>query len=51
MPIPTTVRNTIIALIALLGAGLQEARADSGRIVLTIYKAAGSSAAPAATAR
>ena len=39
MPIPTTVRNTIIALIALLGAGLQEARADSGRIVLTIYKA------------
>lgn len=39
MPIPTTVRNTLIALIALLGAGVQEARADSGRIVLTIYKA------------
>jgi hypothetical protein len=32
-------RSVIIALIVLIGAGLSQAQADSGRIVLTVYKA------------
>ena len=32
-------RGVVIALIALLAVGVQHARADSGRIVLTVYKA------------
>jgi len=32
-------RGVVIALIALLAVGIQHARADSGKIVLTVYKA------------
>lgn len=39
MRIPTVFRSVIIALIMLIGAGLDQARADSGGVVLTIYKA------------
>jgi hypothetical protein len=38
MRIPTMLKAAFIALIVLAGAGLQEARADSGSITLTIYK-------------
>jgi hypothetical protein len=38
MQIPTIFRTAFIALIVVFGAGLQDAHADSGRIVLTIYK-------------
>ena len=51
MRIPTMFRGVFIALIVLFGVGLQEARADSGSIVLTSTRPAGSSAARAATAR
>ena len=39
MRIPTMFRGLIIALIVLFGVGLNQAQADSGSIVLTIYKA------------
>src|SRR5215207_11324600 len=39
MPIPAMFRGLIIALIVLFGVGLNQAQADSGSIVLTIYKA------------
>ena len=39
MRIPTMFRGLIIALIVLFGVGLNQAQADSGGIVLTIYKA------------
>jgi len=39
MRIPTMFRGAFIALIALFAVELQDARADSGSIVLTIYKA------------
>jgi hypothetical protein len=32
-------RSTFVALIALFAVGIQDARADSGSIVLTVYKA------------
>ena len=38
MRIPTMLKSAFIALIVLAGAGLQEARADSGSITLTIFK-------------
>jgi hypothetical protein len=38
MRIPTMLKAASIALIVLAGAGLQEARADSGSITLTIFK-------------
>jgi hypothetical protein len=38
MRIPTMLRGALIALIALLGIGLQDARADTGNVVLTIFK-------------
>jgi hypothetical protein len=38
MRIPTMLRGALIALIALLGVGLQDARADTGNVVLTIFK-------------
>jgi hypothetical protein len=38
MRIPTMFKAAFIALIVLAGAGLQEARADTGGIVLTIFK-------------
>ena len=38
MRIPTTFRSLLIALIALLATGLQEAQAGSGNVSLTIYK-------------
>ncbi len=38
MRIPTMFKAAFIALIVLAGAGLQEARADTGSIVLTIFK-------------
>ena len=38
MRIPTILKAAFIALIVLAGAGLQEARADSGSITLTIFK-------------
>lgn len=38
MPIPTMFRSAFLALIALFALGLQDARAGSGTIVLTIYK-------------
>ncbi|HSH63221.1 hypothetical protein [Methyloceanibacter sp.] len=38
MRIPTMLKAAFIALIVLAGAGLQEARADSGSITLTIFK-------------
>jgi hypothetical protein len=39
MQVPTIFRGVFIALIALFAVGLQDARADSGSIVLTVYKA------------
>jgi hypothetical protein len=39
MRIPTTFRSAFLALIALFAIGLEDARADSGSIVLTVYKA------------
>jgi hypothetical protein len=39
MHIPTLFRGVIIALFVLVGVGLKPAQADSGSIVLTIYKA------------
>jgi hypothetical protein len=39
MRIPKIFRGIIIALIVLFGIGLKPAQADSGSIVLTIYKA------------
>jgi hypothetical protein len=39
MRIPAIVRGALAALILLIAAGLHPAQADSGRIVLTIYKA------------
>lgn len=39
MRIPTMFRRAFLALIALLAVGLQNAHADSGSIVLTVYKA------------
>ena len=39
MQVPAMFRGVVIALIALLAVGVQHARADSGRIVLTVYKA------------
>jgi hypothetical protein len=38
MRIPTMFTGVLIALIALLGVGLQDARADTGSIVLTVFK-------------
>jgi hypothetical protein len=40
MRIPLVLRGAVIALLVAFafGAGMQDARADSGRIVLTIYK-------------
>ena len=38
MRIQTMFRTVIFALIVLIGAGLDQARADSGNIVLTVYK-------------
>jgi len=38
MRIPTMFRSAFLALIALFALGLQDARAGSGTIVLTIYK-------------
>lgn len=38
MRIPTLLRAVFIALIAICAVGLQEARADSGHITLTIFK-------------
>ena len=39
MRIPTMFRSAFVALIALFAIGLQDAHADSGSVVLTIYKA------------
>jgi hypothetical protein len=39
MRIPTLFRSVLIALIVLFGIGVQHARADTGSIVLTVYKA------------
>jgi hypothetical protein len=39
MRIPTMFRGALIAMIVLLGIGLSPAHADSGSVVLTIYKA------------
>jgi hypothetical protein len=39
MRVPAMFRGVVIALIALLAVGIQHARADSGKIVLTVYKA------------
>lgn len=39
MRVPAMFRSVLIALIALLAVGVQHARADSGSIVLTVYKA------------
>ena len=39
MRVPAMFRGVVIALIALLAVGVQHARADSGSIVLTVYKA------------
>jgi hypothetical protein len=39
MQVPTPVRSIFIALIALFAVGVQDARADSGSITLTVYKA------------
>jgi hypothetical protein len=39
MRIPAIFRGVLIALVVLLGFGLKQAQADSGRIVLTVYKA------------
>jgi hypothetical protein len=38
MRIPASVQAIIVALIVLIGAGLNQAQADSGSVVLTIYK-------------
>jgi hypothetical protein len=38
MRIPISLRAALIALIALLGVGVQSAKADSGSITLTVYK-------------
>ena len=38
MRIPILLRGALIALIALLGIGLQSAKADTGSITLTVYK-------------
>ncbi len=38
MRIPTIFRSLLIALVAMLAAGLQEAQAGSGNVSLTIYK-------------
>ena len=38
MQIPILLRGALVALIALIGIGLQSANADSGNITLTIYK-------------
>jgi hypothetical protein len=38
MRIPTMFRSAFLALIALCAVGLQDARADSGSVVLTVYK-------------
>jgi hypothetical protein len=39
MQVSTMLRRVFIALIILFGAGLSQAQADSGTIVLTVYKA------------
>jgi hypothetical protein len=39
MHIPAMFRGVIVALIVLIGGGLNQARADNGSIVLTVYKA------------
>ena len=39
MQVPAMLRSVFIALIVLFGAGLKQAHADSGSIVLTVYKA------------
>jgi len=39
MQVPTLVRSIFIALIALFAVSVQDARADSGSITLTVYKA------------
>jgi hypothetical protein len=39
MRIPAIIRGVLIALIVLFGLGLKQAQADSGSIVLTVYKA------------
>lgn len=39
MRIPAIFRGFVIALIVLVGFGLNQAQADSGSIVLTVYKA------------
>jgi hypothetical protein len=39
MRIPAMFRGVIVALIVLIGGGLNQARADNGSIVLTVYKA------------
>jgi len=39
MQVPTMLRSVFIALIILFGAGLNQAQAESGSIVLTVYKA------------
>jgi hypothetical protein len=39
MRVPAIFHGIIIALIVLLGAGLRPAQADTGTIVLTVYKA------------
>jgi hypothetical protein len=39
MRISAMFRGVIVAVIVLIGTGLNQAQADSGRIVLTVYKA------------
>lgn len=39
MQVPTMLRGVFITLIALFAVGVQDARADSGSIALTVYKA------------
>ena len=39
MRIPVLFRTIVVALLVLIAAGLGQARADSGSIVLTVYKA------------
>ena len=39
MRIPILFKGALIALVALIGVGVQDARADSGTITLTIFKA------------
>ena len=38
MRIPTIVRSVLVALIVLFGVGLHAAHADSGSVVLTVFK-------------